>query len=467
MISTEKIKADLKSPYGLLFLLIAAIRLFFNAVIPLTDKTEARYGEIARLMAETGNWIVPQIDYGIPFWAKPPLSTWLSAASIALLGNSEFVLRLPYWIVAISMALMLSRYASKKEINFFVPGLILLTLPEFFLHAGVVSTDMMLSFSIALTMLGFWEFMHSKNNRFGGFLFFVGIGLGLLAKGPIVGILSFPPLFLWCLRYSHGFKKIAKLPWLLGGLVVLFIALPWYLLMEKNSPGFIDYFVVGEHFLRFLDSSWSGDKYGFPKQQPLGIVWLFLLGGTLPWSIAMIVNAKKLSKGIWNDPWRLFLWLWLLWTPFFFTFSKSLIHTYTLPVMVPLALLILHHWEELKDKKTYGYIAVGIPLVLFAAYFSKPTQTAISNSTDKYLVLHPQVAPSNLYALSFKSYSSQYYSEGKIKLVSMPELEEMVQDDAAFGIIIQNRHLDQIQPKLMEKFKPLRVEKKDALYYTK
>jgi hypothetical protein len=224
---------------------------------------------------------------------------------------------------------------------------------------------------------------------------------------------------------------------------------------------------VGEHFLRFLDSSWSGDKYGFPKQQPLGIVWLFLLGGTLPWSIAMIVNAKKLSKGIWNDPWRLFLWLWLLWTPFFFTFSKSLIHTYTLPVMVPLALLILHHWGELKDKKTYGYIAVGIPLVLFAVYFSKPTQTAISNSTDKYLVLHPQVDPLNLYSLSFKSYSSQYYSEGKIKLVSMPELEEMVRNDAAFGIIIQNRHLDQIPPKLMEKFKPLRVEKKDALYYTK
>ena len=34
------------------------------------DKTEARYGEIARLMAETGEWVVLQIDYGVPFWAK-------------------------------------------------------------------------------------------------------------------------------------------------------------------------------------------------------------------------------------------------------------------------------------------------------------------------------------------------------------------------------------------------------------
>jgi hypothetical protein len=29
---------------------------------------------------------MPQIDYGIPFWAKPPLSTWLSAGSYFLLG---------------------------------------------------------------------------------------------------------------------------------------------------------------------------------------------------------------------------------------------------------------------------------------------------------------------------------------------------------------------------------------------
>ena len=80
--------------------------MFFNAVIPLTDKTEARYGEIARLMAETGNWIVPQIDYGVPFWAKPPLSTWLSAGTASLLVDSEFALMLPYWIIAVLIALL-------------------------------------------------------------------------------------------------------------------------------------------------------------------------------------------------------------------------------------------------------------------------------------------------------------------------------------------------------------------------
>ena len=180
---------------------------------------------------------------------------------------------------------------------------------------------MMLSFSLAITMMGFWEFLHSEklNPRIA---FFVGMGFGLLAKGPIICVLSFPPLFIWCILHQISFKKIFKMPWLKGGILALLIALPWYYLMEKKSPGFIDYFVVGEHFLRFIDSSWSGDKYGFPKQQPLGIIWAFLFIGSFPWSFVLLGQLKHGFRKIWNDPWQLFLWLWVLWTPFFLRFQK-------------------------------------------------------------------------------------------------------------------------------------------------
>lgn len=46
------------------------IRLVSLAAYPLMDTTEARYGEMARLMVETGNWLTPQFDYGIPFWGS-------------------------------------------------------------------------------------------------------------------------------------------------------------------------------------------------------------------------------------------------------------------------------------------------------------------------------------------------------------------------------------------------------------
>ena len=464
---TEKIKKDFRSPYGLIFLVLAGIRLFFNAIIPLTDKTEARYGEVARLMAETGNWIVPQIDYGLPFWAKPPLSTWLSACSISIFGDSEFALRLPYWIIAVLITFLLIPYGHQKKINGLIPGIVLFTLPEFFLHAGVLSTDMMLTFSIGLTMLGFWEFLNSEKKTVPGLLFFVGIGLGLLAKGPIICVLSFPPLLLFCLRHRISLKKIFEIPWILGGFLTLLMALPWYWLMEINSPGFIDYFLLGEHFLRFVDPSWSGDKYGFPKQQPLGIIWVFLLAGASPWSFVLLGRLKKGLKKVWNDPWQLFLWLWVLWTPFFFTLSKSLIHTYTLPVMIPIALLIVHHWLSLKSKKTVMYMALGLPILLVGAYFFEPIQKILSDSTDKSLVFHPMVKPSSFYAFPFKSYSSQFYSRGKIKVITSNDLENMVEDSTSFSIIIKNRQLEDISPEMMAKLKILVERRKDALYHFK
>ena len=121
---------------------------------------------------------------------------------------------------------------------------------------------------------------------------------------------------------------------------------------------------------------------------------MFLLAGALPWSFVLLGRLKRLEK-VWNDPWQLFLWLWVLWTPFFFTFSKSLIHTYTLPVMIPIALLIVHHWSSIKSKKTIIICGCGVPILLVGAYFLEPVQKILSDSTDKSLVFHPMVKPSS------------------------------------------------------------------------
>ena len=464
MIDFKKIKKDFSTIYGLFFSILFLIRALLNSMIPLTDKTEARYGEIARLMTETGNWIVPQIDYGIPFWAKPPLSTWLSASSFILFGENEFALRLPYLMISMVIALLLGKYTFQKKINFFIPGIILFTLPEFFLHGGVISTDLMLSFSVALTMLGFWEYIRSNNKILWKALFFVGIGLGLLSKGPIVWVLTIPPIFIWLVRFRVSPKKILQLPWLLGIFIVLTIALPWYYFMEKNSPGFIDYFIIGEHFLRFTDSGWAGDKYGFPKQQPLGIIWLFLVAGALPWSLILMGRVKGKILTIWNDKWHLFLWLWVLWTPFFFTFSKSLIHTYTLPIMIPIALLITESWTTFKRKKNILTIALSLPMLLFGAYFLKPVQQAIAESTDKYIVQQSFNDGTTLYALLFKSYSSQFYSKGRVKVITPEELESLINSSKIFSVIIQNRHKSRIAPEILRKLNLQIIRREDGLY---
>ncbi|HTM72428.1 MAG TPA: glycosyltransferase family 39 protein, partial [Pseudolabrys sp.] len=55
-------------------------------LVPLMDTTEARYGEIARKMAELNDWVTPWFDYGVPYWGKPPLAFWLTATSFKVFG---------------------------------------------------------------------------------------------------------------------------------------------------------------------------------------------------------------------------------------------------------------------------------------------------------------------------------------------------------------------------------------------
>jgi 4-amino-4-deoxy-L-arabinose transferase-like glycosyltransferase len=83
----------------LLLAAVVALRLATLGAYPLLDPTESRYAEIARKMLETGAWLMPQVDYGVPFWGKPPLSTWLSAATMAMFGVNEFAARLPSFLL--------------------------------------------------------------------------------------------------------------------------------------------------------------------------------------------------------------------------------------------------------------------------------------------------------------------------------------------------------------------------------
>lgn len=449
----------------LIVLVLLLFRLLLNGSIPLMDKTEARYAEVARLMVETDQWIMPQIDYGLPFWAKPPLSTWSSALSFKLLGVHEFTARLPYFLMALCLALMAGKYARRIGESFWLPVLILFSIPEFFLHAGVVSTDMALAFCVGLTMLSFWETIQ-KGASYWKYLFFVGIGLGLLAKGPIVLILTVPPLFVWVWT-QKAIKKVWNLfPWFLGLGIILIIALPWYYLAELQSPGFIDYFIIGEHFQRFFDADWRGDKYGFPKSQALGMVWLFLMVFALPWIQIAFIKGLKDRRRVLRDPWLSFLVLWLLWTPLFFSVSKSLIHPYIMPVMLPIALLISHWWSSYKYKNVSLRIALVIPVLaigIFSYAYSSNSITYFANS-DKLLVKHVENFNMPLYKFRKKSYSGRFYSQGALEAIQIDALKEQLKGNRPFTIIIKHRDRSKIPDTLFRQLQPLTSSHKKTIY---
>ncbi len=422
---------------------ILLLRLLLNAILPLMDKTEARYAEIARIMYETNDWITPQIDYGVPFWAKPPLNTWLSALSMKVFGVNEFAVRFPAFLLCLLIVFIITKAVKEKGLSVFISAFVMFTLPQFLLHAGVVSTDTSLLLAITLVMIGFWKQINELKINVWGYLMFVGFGLGLLAKGPIIIILTAPPIFIWVLWFKQWKNLFTKLPWITGILLMALIAVPWYILAERKTEGFVDYFIVGEHFKRFFDSSWKGDKYGFPKQQPLGIVWLFLLGMALPWIQVVIGKLWNDRKVAIKNKWVFFLAAWLIWTPLFFTVSKSLIHTYVLPVMPPIALLIVHYWEEIKRKKINVIISLVLPslavLTLIAGLINNNLEKY--SNTDKYLIESQGEIVKPLFYLGKKSYSSQFYSRGNVESISYEELESKIENKESFYVIIADKTL--------------------------
>ena len=459
-------------PVAVIFLII--FRFILTAVIPLLDKTEARYAEISRLMYETGEWVVLQIDYGEPFWAKPPFSTWLSAISFKLLGVNEMAARLPSFLLSLLLIVLIIQLIKRKNISNYLPAFILLSTPEFLIHTGVVSTDSSLAFAVTLIMLSFWKAITADKVNFWSYLFFIGIGIGILSKGPIVLILTAPPILFWSFLKAGRLRMImAKLPWISGLLLTLIISIPWFVLVERRSPGFFDYFVVGEHFNRFFKSGWNGDLYGRPKSEPIGKIWVYLMLFAFPWIQIVIYSLWKNRKRIFKDSWVSFLVFWLLWTPLFFTFSSNILHTYILPVMAPMALLICYWWKNYTQYKTIfwvSFIFPGLAVIAFSGFFLTGYMDYYMNS-DKYLLKEYQTEIIDetlpLYYWKSKSYSGQFYSSGKAMLLEdKKELETVSNTDSNFLLVVSKRD-DELAEDLDKDYQLIDQNYKTELYIRK
>lgn len=456
-------------------IVLVLFRLLLTITIPLFDKTEARYAEIARIMQETNQWIILQIDYGIPFWAKPPLSTWLSAASFEIFGINEFAARFPSFLLSIILIIVAGKIVKKEGASFYLPGFILLTMPEFLIHTGVVSTDTSLEFCVAIMMISFWKTMKSETKTYWNYLFFIAFGLGFLTKGPLIIILTMPPLFLWCCldlkRFKELFSKFSILP---GILLTTIIAIPWYYFAEKESPGFLDYFIVGEHYKRFVESGWKGDLYGSGHSQPKGMIWVFLIAFALPWIQVVLYKLWKNRTTIFKNDYVSFLVLWAFWTPIFFTISSNILHTYILPSTMPIMFLIVYFWEDFSRKKLLIRIALIFPVLVLIAYFSvfATGKFDYKMNTDKYLLENLKISTDHkeipIYYWKEKNYSGQFYTNGKAQIVkNEAELDSALNSNKKIFFVIPTKKKTEIPGQYLEKLKLADSNFKTSIFESK
>lgn len=323
-----------------------AARFLLLDAFPLLDPTESRYAEIARQMFVQGDWVTPWIAPGEPFWGKPPLSFWMTAGSFQLFGVSDLAARLPHWLGGGAVAWLAWNWLalrSRREAALAVALLAGSLL--FFVSAGAVMTDMALAIGLMAVMRGFWLALHGPAEHRGReqLLMFAGLAVGLLAKGPIA-LMAGVPIAIWAVTSGQFMRALREVRWVAGGLAVVACVVPWYAMAEARTPGFLEYFIVGEHWQRFAESNWQGDLYGHAHSFPRGTIWLFTILAFLPWSFVLPVIAwRRRRSGISattdDRSFNRYLWAWALAPCVVFTLSGNVLWTYVLPAIPALAML--------------------------------------------------------------------------------------------------------------------------------
>lgn len=427
------------SPWWWALGIILGLRLVSMAWLPLAGTTEPRYAEVARLMVTTGDWITPWFSPGVPFWGKPPFAFWSEALSFKALGITEFAARLPSWLATVATLALIFNFARSyfgdrvAKCSLLIYSTCALT----YIAAGAVLTDPFLALATTWAMVAFA--MASKEFkwqwRYG---FFAAMAMGLLAKGPLMLALVAGPLIPVLIGHPSARETFKQLPWLAGLALMLVLSVPWYVLAELKTPGFLDYFLVGEHFLRFVDSGWAGDLYGTAHQRMKGAIWGDVLLASFPWGVVALfllmrrvvdpVQRPSLRQAL-RDPNKAYLLAWAFFTPVFFSFAGNILWTYVLPALaafsILMALAVVEWSGRINFERRMLFAFASITPLVVAGYMvllaAQPQRLKTEKDLVAYAMQHMRPGE-KLAFLGSKSFSAAFYSQGRAEEITMENL---------------------------------------------
>jgi 4-amino-4-deoxy-L-arabinose transferase-like glycosyltransferase len=351
--ATENTRAN-----QLVFALVLLVFCFLLGTRSLNEPDEGRYGEIAREMVESGDWLAPHI-WHVPHLDKPPMAYWLVALSIQMLGVNEWAVRLPLALAGLSgvwAAFLLARQVAGERAARWAT-LILSSSLLYFAMARMLTTDIFLAQFVAWAGYFFWRSWESLDHwkdvaaRPGlrrQFLcwqmaMWAALAGGFLTKGPVA--LAIPlaavaalTIFRWneCYRW-----KLQILGAVLGVPLFCLLAFPWFLLVFKSVPGSFD-FMVRDRF--------AGHALGTTVKNRGGPLLYFvpiLLVGFLPWTPLLGWLWRRAHWRALNERQKagwLFLTVWVTFTFLLFSLNRSKLPAYILPLFPPLAVLVAWRW---------------------------------------------------------------------------------------------------------------------------
>jgi 4-amino-4-deoxy-L-arabinose transferase-like glycosyltransferase len=263
------------------------------------------------------------------------------------------------------------------------------------------------------------------------------------------------------------------------------LAAPWYLIAEQKTPGFLQYFLIGEHFERFLVTGWTGDLYGVARAQPHGMIWLIGVLGFLPWSfffIRPLLRIRSVAARFRADAsgWGSYLLLWMLSPLLIFTAANNIIVPYVLPGIPAAAVLLVQSWIDSDRTGTCigrgsvnGFKAISagfLATIAIAAIAFATSPEIVSTKSQKRLVAAASgIAPPDAGRLVYWQYhffSAEFYSAGKsAQIKSFAALDALFTDRRRDFLAVRADGLRQIPQSYMSHFTQVGVFGRFHLFF--
>lgn len=306
----------------------------------LQDPDEGRYAEIPREMIERNDWVTPKLFY-VDYFEKPPLLYWLTAISFETFGLTEWAARLVPALSGLATLLftfLLGVRLAGSRAAWIGTG-VLATMPLFFALSQALLIDMLLAACTTATFLCVYGAHTSERKRLWAIGVAVAAAFGMLSKGLIAVVLP-GGISLVFLLWRRDFATIRALLHWQPLLAFLIVTVPWFVLVSRRNPGFLEFFFVREHWHRFTGG--AGVRVGHPEG-PFYYVPVMLFGPA-PWTVvvgALLATAagRRAFAAIPRDARDLpLLWLGLMLV--FFTASTSKLGSYVLPALPALGIFL-------------------------------------------------------------------------------------------------------------------------------
>lgn len=242
----------------------------------------AQYASMSRNILEQDN-ILFLFDRGKDYLDKPPLIFWLTALSFKLFGINNFSYRLPsilFSLLAIGSVYGLGKLYYKEK-TAFLAALVTASCQAFFVMNQDVKTDMYLLGSVMFALWQFAAFIETEKWH-SLLLGFVGVGLGLLSKGPL-GVVLPAMGVAGHLCLTRNWRMLFNWKWLVGVPLVALILLPMCIgLYQQHGKEGLEFFFWTQSFGRVTgDSSWKNDTTPFFLVH--SFLWAFL-----PWTLLFL-----------------------------------------------------------------------------------------------------------------------------------------------------------------------------------